>query len=111
MTSPESNQPSERVLQYADRLDGRFALWAGPMAGRVDAAMTQFSRDAVVAGLYAKRPSIWSSDPAVQAKIANRLGWLTSPEWVIPSLPRVQQFAAGIRASGFTHVVLLGIGR
>jgi len=80
------------------------------MAGRVDAAMTQFSRDAVVAGLYAKRPSTWSSDPAVQARIANRLGWLSSPEWIIPSLPRVQQFAGGIRASGFTHVVLLGMG-
>ena len=46
----------------------------------------------------------------MQATIANRLGWLTSPDWVIPSLPRVQQFAAGIRASGFTHVVLLGMG-
>ena len=30
VTTSESRQPSERVLQYADRLDGRFALWAGP---------------------------------------------------------------------------------
>jgi len=110
MTTTDSRQPSERVLQYADRLDGRFALWAGPVAARVDEGLARLARDGVVAGLYAKQPSLWSSDPAVQAKIANRLGWLTSPGWVIPSLPRLQQFADGIRAGGFTHVVLLGMG-
>jgi glucose-6-phosphate isomerase len=110
MTTADSRQPSERVLRYADRLDGRFALWAGPLATRVDEGLAQLARDEVIADLYAKRPSLWSSDPAVQAKIANRLGWLTSPDWVIPSLPRVQAFANGIRDGGFTHVVLLGMG-
>ena len=110
MTTTDSRQPSERVLQYADRLDGRFALWAGPLAARVDDGLARLTRDKVIAGLYAKQPSLWSSDPAVQAKIANRLGWLTSPDWVIPSLPRVQAFAEGVRASGIAHVVLLGMG-
>jgi glucose-6-phosphate isomerase/transaldolase/glucose-6-phosphate isomerase len=110
MTTSDSRQPADRVLQYADLLDGRFALWAGPLAPRVDDGLARLTRDEVIAGLYAKQPALWSSDPAVQAKIANRLGWLTSPEWVIPSLPRVQQFADGIRASGVTHVVLLGMG-
>ena len=72
--------------------------------------MTQWARDSVVAGLFARRPALWSSDPAVQAKIANRLGWLTSADWVLPSLARVQRFADGVRAEGFTHVVLLGMG-
>ena len=110
MTTTDSGQPSERVLRCADRLDGRFALWAGPLKGRVDDGLATLTREKVIAGLYAKQPSLWSPDPAVQAKIANRLGWLTSPEWVIPSLPRVQQFAEGVRAAGFAHVVLLGMG-
>jgi len=110
MTNTAPGQPSDRVLQYADRLDGRFALWAGPLASRVDEGLAELDRHAVIADLYEKRPSLWSSDPAVQATIANRLGWLTSPEWVLPSLPRIQAFAESIRAGGFTHVVLLGMG-
>jgi glucose-6-phosphate isomerase len=110
MTLHDSLQPGDRVLRQADRLDGRFALWAGPLAARVDDGLAQLARDNVIARLYRKDPALWSADPAVQAKIENRLGWLTAPDWVVPSLPRVQQFADGIRASGFTHVVLLGMG-
>ncbi|MGE5198867.1 MAG: hypothetical protein ACM3H9_04450 [Rhodospirillaceae bacterium] len=106
----DSRQPDERVAHYADRLDGRFALWAGPLAARVDEGLARLSRDRVIDGLYGKQPSLWSADAAVQAKIANRLGWLTAPEWAVPSLPRVQQFADGIRDGGFTDVVLLGMG-
>lgn len=110
MTSPDSRQPSDRVLHFADRLEGRFALWAGPLAPDVDRLMTQWARDSVVAALFGKHASLWSAEPAVQAKIANRLGWLTSADWVLPSLPRVQHFAEHVRADGFTHVVLLGMG-
>jgi glucose-6-phosphate isomerase len=110
MTSPDSRQPSDRVLHFADRLEGRFALWGGPLAPDVDRLMTQWARDSVVAGLFARQPALWSSEPAVQARIANRLGWLTSADWVLPSLPRVQRFAEDVRAGGFTHVVLLGMG-
>jgi glucose-6-phosphate isomerase len=110
MTTALPRDPNDRVLQFADRLDGRFALWAGPLAARVDEALGQLARNEVIAGLYAQRPSLWSQDSAVQAKIANRLGWLAAPDWVIPSLPRVVHFASQVRASGFSHVVLLGMG-
>jgi glucose-6-phosphate isomerase len=46
----------------------------------------------------------------VQAEIADRLGWLTSPEWVLPHTPRLRRFAERVRADGFTDVVLLGMG-
>lgn len=103
-------EPDDRVLQCADRMDGRFALWAGPLAAQVDAALRRFQEDALVASLYSKQASLWSSDPGVQAKIANRLGWLTSPERMVADLPRLQRFADDVRASGITHVVLLGMG-
>lgn len=72
--------------------------------------MTQWARDSVVTSLFDRQPSVWSSEPAVQAKIANRLGWLTSADWVLPSMPRVQAFADAVRHEGFTHVALLGMG-
>jgi len=102
--------PDPRVLTYADRLDGRFALWSGSLAPQVEASLADLGTRRVIDQLYARTPSLWSADAAVQAKIANRLGWLGSPEWVRPALPRIVQFADAIRQEGFTHVVLLGMG-
>ncbi len=110
MRTPASPVPAPRVLEFADRMDGRFALWPAALATLVDERLRQFERARIVEGLYAKRTGLWSADPAVEAKIANRLGWLGAPDWVLPSLPRVQAFADGVRASGVAHVVLLGMG-
>lgn len=46
----------------------------------------------------------------MQAKIDNRLGWLTSPGVMRDAVARVNTFAARVRADGFTDVVLLGMG-
>jgi glucose-6-phosphate isomerase len=110
MSNSVSPSPVPRVMQFADRLDGRFALWAGPLAPAVDACVADCAAREVIDRLYARDTSLWTSDAAVQAKIANRLGWLKAPEWVVPSLPRIARVADGIRRDGFTHVVLLGMG-
>ncbi|MEQ1731021.1 MAG: hypothetical protein ABL982_21845, partial [Vicinamibacterales bacterium] len=85
-----------------------FHLVPGPLAqtlaGHSDAAV-QAGR-----GLFAKDTATWSSDAAVQAKIANRLGWLSSPALMAESVGRVKAFADGVRRDGFTDVVLLGMG-
>ena len=94
----------------ADRLDGRFALWAGSLRGKVDAAMTGFGSSALLERIYARQPSVWSADQVVQATIANRLGWLSSPDGMIASLPRLRAFAQAVRERGTTDVVLLGMG-
>ncbi len=85
-----------------------FHLVPGPLAptlaGHSDAAV-QAGR-----GLFAKDTATWSTDPAVQEKIANRLGWLSSPALMAESAGRVKAFADGVRRDGFTDVVLLGMG-
>jgi len=83
MTTSDAGAPGDRVLQFADRMDGRFALWAGPLGTRVEDGLRQLERDAVMRRLYAREPALWSPHPAVQEKIANRLGWLTAPDWVM----------------------------
>ncbi|OFV94408.1 MAG: hypothetical protein A3G76_11100 [Acidobacteria bacterium RIFCSPLOWO2_12_FULL_65_11] len=62
------------------------------------------------ARLWRRDPSAWSGDPAVQQKIANRLGWLSAPALMADSLPRLQTFAASIKSRQFTDIVLLGMG-
>ena len=77
---------------------------ATELAANADAAAT------AARGLWAQDASTWSSDPAVQQKIANRLGWLTSPALMAESIDRITDFADGVRRGGFTDVVLLGMG-
>ncbi|HEX7139726.1 MAG TPA: hypothetical protein VF219_17875 [Vicinamibacterales bacterium] len=61
-------------------------------------------------GLFKRDPAAWSRDPDVQQKIANRLGWLTSPQLMADSVPRLERFASAVKNDGFTDVVLLGMG-
>ncbi|HXE79288.1 MAG TPA: hypothetical protein VNK41_00925 [Vicinamibacterales bacterium] len=60
--------------------------------------------------LRRRDPSAWSTDEAVQAAIANRLGWLTAPDAMAGKLDEVTRFAETIRREGVRNVVLLGMG-
>jgi glucose-6-phosphate isomerase len=61
-------------------------------------------------GLWRRDPATWSPDPAVQSRIAHRLGWLGVPSVMAPQIGRTEVFADQVRRSGFTDVVLLGMG-
>jgi len=82
------------------------SLERGQQSLRADVAAAERSAK----GLWQRQPSTWNDAPDVQAKIANRLGWLDSPALMTRSIDRLQSFAAGIRRDGFTDVVLLGMG-
>lgn len=110
MTNEPHATPDPALHAYADRLDGRFALWAGPLQADVDAALDRMSRDRTIDAVYARDPAVWSADPAVQAMIANRLGWLQAPGTMVAELPHIRAFAERVRLSGMTDVVLLGMG-
>jgi len=54
--------------------------------------------------------TLWSGDPAVQAKIANRLGWLSAPAHFTAQIPALEAFGEKIRDAGFTTVIVAGMG-
>ncbi|MGN6592687.1 MAG: bifunctional transaldolase/phosoglucose isomerase, partial [Terriglobales bacterium] len=60
--------------------------------------------------IWKKDASFWSSDAAVQAKIANRLGWLALPGAMQKEVAAIQAFAAACQKDGYTDAVLLGMG-
>jgi glucose-6-phosphate isomerase len=60
--------------------------------------------------LRERDPSLWSSDPAEQEKIRNRLGWLTVHELMAGRLQEISAFAREVAECGYTHAVLLGMG-
>jgi hypothetical protein len=53
-------------------------------------------------GLYRREPEAWTQHPDVAARIAKRLGWMSSPELMMMSLPRLRQFAASVKEDAFT---------
>jgi transaldolase/glucose-6-phosphate isomerase len=59
--------------------------------------------------LWAKEPSLWSSDPAHENIIKHALGWLDIPQHLLESVANLQSFAKEVAAE-YDHVVVLGMG-
>ena len=90
------------------RLQESLRFSPGRIGDVIQAASDTAERSA--AGIWRREPSVWSTDATVQEKIANRLGWISSPSLMADAVPRLLEFADGIKRDGFTDVVLLGMG-
>jgi RpiB/LacA/LacB family sugar-phosphate isomerase len=90
------------------RASGAGSRW--PDTPPVSAALDRLEQQTAGARIWKKDTSLWSAAPAVQAAIANRLGWLEAPAVMRRHLPALAEFAAGVRAQGVRDVVLLGMG-
>lgn len=58
--------------------------------------------------IWAKDPTYWPR--AAPADVQSRLGWLTLPSTMAPSLADLRAFAAAVKDEGFQHLLLLGMG-
>lgn len=83
--------------------------------------MNQADANAIIAGsnwdeaeiaakLYRKDPSLWSSDPTVQADVAAFLGWVDAPLRTMEQIPEILEFVEEVKGAGFTDAVVLGMG-
>ena len=89
------------------RLDARL----GPDdQARYDAIAEHARRDSWATRLFDRDPSLWSTDPAVQATIADRLGWLDAPAHFTGQVAALEGFGEGIRVAGFSTAVVMGMG-
>ena len=87
-----------------------FSIVPRALAKEFDDACGRLSSVKFAAALWDRRLDVWNADPQTRQLIANRLGWLQATDFVTPLIPRLQAFAESIRQSGFTDVVLLGMG-
>jgi glucose-6-phosphate isomerase len=60
--------------------------------------------------LHDRDTTLWSADPAVQEKIANRLGWLDLPVDFTEQVGALEAFGEAIRDAGFTTAIVAGMG-
>ncbi len=80
------------------------------LQGEVDTAITRAVADRWASRLAARDTTLWTTDPAVAATIANRLGWLGAPAAFRDEIAELEAWADGIRGAGFTHAVVCGMG-
>jgi transaldolase/glucose-6-phosphate isomerase len=100
----------DSVTEKRDRL---LAGWRhlqanlGPYQDAVDAALAEMKAQRIMARIWAHDHTVWKPEPI---EITNRLGWLHIPEPMLEDLPRLMGLAEAVRADGYTHVLLLGMG-
>ncbi|RMH08287.1 MAG: bifunctional transaldolase/phosoglucose isomerase [Nitrospirae bacterium] len=86
----------------------RYAV--GEMATSIQTTLQTLQEQRFVRRLWAKDPTLWHRDPKHQQIIRHALGWLTIIEQQIHHVSRLKSFADEVRAAGFCHVLLLGMG-
>ena len=82
----------------------------GPLADSVAKRIAQLETDSVPARLWKHDPTLWTQDPAGQAEVKIRMGWLESPEKARRLVPEYQAFAGEIRQADIDRVLVLGMG-
>jgi transaldolase/glucose-6-phosphate isomerase len=78
----------------------------GPnLTGAVKAALDEWAGAGKVRRLWARDASLWTG-----ADEGRRLGWLAVTDDQLAQIDHLRQVAEDVRAGGFTHAVLLGMG-
>ena len=79
----------------------------GEYEGTVSGALSELRDERVIERMWEVDHTVWGPEPE---EIANRLGWLYSPENTGKALPEIQGLAEAVREQGIEHVLLLGMG-
>jgi transaldolase/glucose-6-phosphate isomerase len=93
MVAVEVNRQELRLGKYQKRVARRLQTWQA---------------DHFSSRLWKKDPTLWSAEPV--AELTDRLGWLTLPESMKNQAADLRAFADRVKADGFRHVLLLGMG-
>ncbi|MGZ3496204.1 MAG: bifunctional transaldolase/phosoglucose isomerase [Vulcanimicrobiaceae bacterium] len=87
----------------------RVSFSLGKHEPRYAAALDTLTKNDFLHKLWAKDPSLWSTDPQHVEIIKHSLGWLDIPQHMLENVPNMQAFAKEVAAE-FEHVVVLGMG-
>jgi transaldolase/glucose-6-phosphate isomerase len=79
----------------------------GEYGTAVEEALKELRDERVVERMWEGDHTAWGPEPE---EIADRLGWLRSPQETEEVLPEIQDLTAALRDEGIEHVLLLGMG-
>ena len=89
---------------------GQTAVLSAEFSGPIQATLDRFEQEHAVKRMWDKDASLWKTDPDAQKIINNALGWLKVPDFVKEHVAELRKFADGVRADGFEHVLVMGMG-
>ena len=89
---------------------GPLRVSLGEYAEVVNAVLDDAAQANVIERIWNKDVTLWKNEAAHQKIIANSLGWLTVPGEMLKVADELKSFAAGVRESGFQHVMVCGMG-
>jgi len=79
----------------------------GKYQGLVDKALAEMKDQRVMTRIWAHDHTLWKPGPT---EITNRLGWLHIAEEMDAKVQDIQERTDAVRADGYTHALLLGMG-
>ena len=82
----------------------------GPLADSVSRRLSTLNKSSTAARIWMHDPTLWVKDPAEQAEVQNRLGWLHSIEDARTRLDGYLSFAKQIHMEGIDRVLVIGMG-
>lgn len=86
----------------------RQTMELGPLQKAVDQRMKAWKSAGFAHRIWSKDYTLWSQKPVPE--LTDRMGWLTLPETMQERVHLLTAFANEVKAEGFKHVVLLGMG-
>jgi transaldolase/glucose-6-phosphate isomerase len=104
---------SESFHALLETIDGRrktAAASLGSLAGAVATRIAQLQADSVPTRLWARDPTLWTSDPVRKAEVRDRMGWLDSVQKAEKLLPAYLSFAEEIHKERTGRILVLGMG-
>ena len=100
---PETRNPKKSVRMLTENWQINLRNYQH----QVDTVLAELKKNRIIERIWSKDYTVWKPDPA---EISSRLGWLESPRFMSNSINRMQQLTDELRADGFTHALLLGMG-
>ena len=79
----------------------------GAYQAAASAALEEIQAQQIVQRIWAGDHTVWKPDPT---EISNRLGWLRIAQTVRQTLPQIDALVEAVRAAGYTHALLFGMG-
>lgn len=97
------------VLQM-NALDKDYIELLGDSTQEATQTLKELSEKAASRMFWARKGSLWSSEPAVIAEIEDRLGWLDLPDTMRVDVPRLKALALELAERRMERAVLVGMG-
>lgn len=98
------------VRQLIESLDGDYLEILADWAPAVEQTLQSLAARSASQMLWARKGSLWSSDPTVIGDIEDRLGWLDLPRSMRLEVPRLKALALELAERQIERAVLLGMG-